>query len=217
MTQFNEEFKRFAKETSIALWGVGDISGVHPLGREYPRAISFLWAYKVPFVKYSEEGFHELLEKIRPQLEQVITQASQLLTTLGIKHRVVPQGGQDPTTLISLFSHKLAATRAGLGWIGKGSFLVTRQFGPRVRLATILFDADVSCGKPVTSSGCGECQECAKACPYGCIRGVNWYPGIPREDLLDAHQCSKTREGFTETMGRKHECGLCLLACPVGK
>jgi epoxyqueuosine reductase QueG len=118
---------------------------------------------------------------------------------------------------MATFPHKLAATRAGLGWIGKSSLLVTPRHGPRLNLATLLIDVDLPCGDPVTTSKCGECVDCVDACLYHCILGVNWHPGMPRDDLLDAHLCSAKREAFRSAIGHKHECGLCLLACPFGK
>ncbi len=115
-----------------------------------------------------------------------------------------------------MFPHKLAAIRAGLGWIGKNSLLITKKYGPRVRLATLLVDYDLPYNEPVTTSQCGECKICAEACPYDCINNVNWYPGILRKELFDAHLCSSKREAFRSSIGHKHECGLCLLACPFG-
>jgi len=66
--------------------------------------------------------------------------------------------------LISLtydISHKMAATRAGLGWIGKTDLLISKDFGPRLRLVTILLDKDPGCvAKPIEKSKCGNCSIC---------------------------------------------------------
>jgi epoxyqueuosine reductase QueG len=119
--------------------------------------------------------------------------------------------------LQSTFPHKTAATKAGLGWIGKNALLVTNDFGCGVRLGTVLTDAPVITGEPVTESKCGDCTLCMDACPYNAIRGKNWYPGISRDSLLNASLCNEKREEMGVTLGYKHPCGLCLQVCPVGK
>ncbi len=215
----NRTFEALAEllsSLSISTWGVADISGLHSLSAEYPKALSVLISYTPAFQIYSEEEYHRLLETIGVQTDVAISTISDFLRSARVKHRCIPQGGQDPKTLIATFPHKLAAVRAGLGWIGKSSLLITQQHGPRVRLATLLIDLDLPCGEPVTTSKCGECMICVEACPYGCIKGINWCPGMPRDDFLDAHVCSSKREVYRSTIGHKHECGLCLLACPFG-
>ena len=42
----------------------------------------------------------------------------------------------DQKTVSAPFQHKTAATRAGLGWIGKQALLVTEEFGPAVWLTS---------------------------------------------------------------------------------
>jgi epoxyqueuosine reductase QueG len=201
---------------AISAWGVADILGLHSLSAEYSRALSILVSYTPTFQIYSEEEYHHLLEKIGVQTDAATSAISDFFKSVGVRHYRIPQGGQDPETLLAKFPHKLAAVRAGLGWIGKSSLLITPQSGPRIRLATLLIDFDLPCGEPVTASKCGGCMICVEACPYDCIKGINWYPGILRNDLLDAHLCSSEREAYRSTIGHKHECGLCLLACPFG-
>ena len=196
--------------------GVADISGLHALSKEYPRALSIILAYTPSFKIYSEEEYHHLLKKISLEIDTTTSAISAFLKAVGIKHFLVPQGGQDPETLLAKFPHKLAATRAGLGWIGKNSLLVTSKYGPRVRLATLLIDSDFPCGEPVNVPKCGECMACVEACPYAYIKGKNWYPGMQRNDLLNAHLCSAEREAYRSIIGHKHECGFCLLVCPFG-
>jgi epoxyqueuosine reductase len=174
---------------SISSWGIANISGLHPLSAEYPMALSVLVSYAPAFEIYSEEEYHHLLEATAVQTEAATSTISDLLQSSGIRHCRIPQGGQDPETLLAKFPHKLAAVRAGLGWIGKTSLLITPQYGPRVTLATLLIDSDLPGGEPITESKCGKCMICVEACPYGCIKGVNWYPGVLRNELFDAHLC----------------------------
>lgn len=210
---FAGESERIARSIN---WGIGDISGLHPLSIKFPKALSFYLPYLPTFEVYDEGGFHDLLMGVRRQMVDMIDRVSKIFESREIKHLPIPQTGQDPETLMAVFPHKLAAVRAGLGWIGKSSLLITEQYGPRVHLATILFDLDVAPDDPVTKSGCGDCDACASACLYGCIKDVDWTPGIAREELLDAHGCNSIREGMIDFLGHKDECGFCLLSCPRG-
>jgi len=201
----------------VSKWGVADISGLDPFADEYPKAISLILAYIPDFETYEENKYHDLLVEKRFEFEKVINKIEMFLKEEHIKYYIVPQIGQDSKTLKGIFSHKLAATRAGLGWIGKNSLLITNEYGPRVRLATILIDYDVPSNNPTTSSFCGDCKICIETCPYGFINNIEWYPGIDRESLFNVFDCYLKRREFKKKIGRKHTCGLCLLACPKGK
>jgi epoxyqueuosine reductase QueG len=118
---------------------------------------------------------------------------------------------KDKKLAIGEYSHKMAAVRAGLGWIGKNALLITKGYGPRVRLATILVNLDLPVSKKVDYDGCGSCNLCVNICPTNCIVDVNWSNGLKREDKINIFNCidkNESREG--------HICGLCLVVCPVG-
>lgn len=122
----------------------------------------------------------------------------------------------DKDALAGHFSHKLVATRAGLGWIGKSALLVTPQHGPRIRLCSILTNAPLKPGTPVTISECGQCTACVKACPVNAIQGNSWTPQSSRSNLLNAQLCSQVTQQSKEKLGELI-CGVCISACPIGK
>src|SRR5512133_2968352 len=63
-------------------------------------------------------------------------------------------------------SHKMVATRAGLGWIGKTDLFISKRFGPRLRLVSILLNEPLeSKSKPIDASRCGSCTKCVDLCP----------------------------------------------------
>ncbi|MCK9565162.1 MAG: hypothetical protein M0Q43_03825 [Methanothrix sp.] len=66
-----------------------------------------------------------------------------------------------------VFSHKLAAHMAGLGWIGKSCLLITPEAGPRVRWASVLTDAPMKATGYAMAERCGECRKCVDVCPHG--------------------------------------------------
>lgn len=116
----------------------------------------------------------------------------------------------------SVFPHKTAATLAGLGWIGKSGLFIHREFGPRVRLGTILTDMEFSDTTPVTTSKCGDCRLCVESCPAMAIEGVNWEQGVERNRLYDAHGCSSYMKERFQHIGRGAVCGICMSVCPIG-
>ena len=63
---------------------------------------------------------------------------------------------------------KAWAQRAGLGWIGKHSNLVSGQYGSWLLLGEVLTTADLSPDEPGADL-CGTCTLCLKACPTGAI------------------------------------------------
>lgn len=116
-----------------------------------------------------------------------------------------------------LFQHRTAATRAGMGWIGKNGSLIHPIHGPRIRLGTILTNAVVEYAEPMNESKCGTCKACVLKCPSMALTGINWTLGLDRKELLNAEVCSKHMSTHYKHIGRGVVCGICLKACPVGR
>ncbi len=122
-------------------------------------------------------------------------------------------------TLRCRISHKMVATRAGLGWIGKTDLLITKRFGPRVRLASVLMtEAIAEPAVPIEDCRCGICHACVDACPAHAATGGTWSVGVDRDTFFDAFRCmdfcrqiSRERIGGEATI-----CGICVARCPVG-
>ncbi len=116
-----------------------------------------------------------------------------------------------------MFPHKTAATRSGKGYVGKSGLFIHEDFGPRLRIGTILTDAPLIVGEPKEDSDCGSCNLCAKACPASAIVGNNWYAGIERKDLYDPKACSEFMKNHFSHIGNGFVCGICMKVCPKGK
>jgi epoxyqueuosine reductase len=114
------------------------------------------------------------------------------------------------------FPHKTAATRAGLGWVGRHCQLITRQYGSWIRLGTVFTDLELPCGPPVERNFCGRCTRCVDACPANALKGSAWYPNIPREAILDAWACDQWKKEHYFEYHQGHNCGICSAVCPYG-
>lgn len=122
-------------------------------------------------------------------------------------------------TLRTDFSHKMAATCAGMGWIGKTALLITREFGPRLRLVTILTDTPLADKKEsIERSRCGKCNTCVEACPAEAATSQLWEVSMDRDDFFDAHKCRAQCQEFGERLpgGNARICGICVSVCPMG-
>ena len=134
----------------------------------------------------------------------------------------------DRLTQCSTFQHKTAATIAGMGWIGNSALLVTEEFGPAIRINTILTDAVLECGTPIEVSNCGECMECMKACPGKAVSGNLWDISKSRDDIVKGRDyiynimnCMRYMMKCNEELGiddlEAVVCGVCIAACPRTK
>lgn len=166
---------------------------------------------------YSLYGFH-VYKAVSPLLDRIALGLSQKLERHGFQALPIPTSQfRNRGERIALFSHKLAAHLAGLGWIGKNCLLITPEFGPRVRLASVLTNCTLHPGT-LMEGKCGTCQVCADVCPVGAINGIEFSESDGIKRRLDVDACGKYRDG-TESGARRgaHVCALCLARCPKGQ
>jgi len=126
------------------------------------------------------------------------------------------------------FSHRHAATRAGLGEFGYNNLVLTREFGPRQRLNSIVTDAELVPDPLITEPIClrDKCGLCLKACIMECITmrddpSVIDYRSIEKDDQsrifidtpakTDPTLCRRRREGRPHSPIR----GDCVRVCPI--
>jgi len=64
---------------------------------------------------------------------------------------------------------KWLAQRAGMGWIGKNSLLVTREFGSWVIWDAVLLAEELPAEVHPAQTGCADCDDCLRACPTSAL------------------------------------------------
>lgn len=74
---------------------------------------------------------------------------------------------------------KAWAVRAGIGWLGKHTNVITKELGSWVFLATIITNYEFEYSRPVEDF-CGTCRTCIDACPT---------KAIVDEYIVDANRC----------------------------
>ncbi len=109
---------------------------------------------------------------------------------------------------------KAWAIRAGLGWRGRNSLLVSPEQGSYVLIGLLLLDHPLPAelpAIPMLPDGCGQCRRCVEACPTGAIVESS---GAGR--FIDVRRCISH---LTQTIGKPIHgwvwgCDVCQEACP---
>jgi len=111
---------------------------------------------------------------------------------------------------------KAWAVRAGLGWLGKHTNVITRDYGSWVFIGELLLNLELDYEEDQLADQCGSCTLCLEACPTGAI--VEPY-------VLDANLCishatiesraATIRADVAERLdGWLYGCDVCQDVCP---
>jgi epoxyqueuosine reductase len=121
------------------------------------------------------------------------------------------QGFTDSSAILE----KEIASRAGLGWIGKNSCLISPKVGSSFLLAELFTTLPLTPDQPFRQDRCGTCHRCLDACPTGCI--------LP-ERTLDVRKCLsyltiENKGNIPEKMRALignwiFGCDICQMVCP---
>ena len=226
-----DELKTFCKSSGADLAGIADLSpfkqGSPPLPADllvpYTRAVSVAVRLddliidavtSLPTIAYAEH-----YRTVNSVLDNLTAKIVGWISRHGYRAEAVPASKiMDLENLLGALSHKAIARMAGIGWQGKSLLIISPEFGPRIRLATVLTDMPFSPDSPLTNR-CGSCTECTDACPARAIRNAtanNRY--FDREEALFFSRCAdKTYENSLMDGINARICGVCVSACPYGR
>ncbi|MCL4514893.1 MAG: 4Fe-4S dicluster domain-containing protein [Firmicutes bacterium] len=238
IVELQKDLGRFALSQDVDLFGVADLAkygnalmghGNNFLGR-FKRGLSVglhLSDAVVDGLEYPDDRglaltyrFH-VYEVVNLLLDKIALGLAARLQNAGYVAYPVPASQTiDQERFMGIISHKLVANLAGLGWIGKNCLLVTPEFGPRVRFATVLTDAPLRPAVLQLGSRCGSCTLCVETCPAGAFTGAAFAPDEPREARFAPGACSEYCRRRKEEWGielRGSFCGRCVYICPWGR
>ncbi|HTU70621.1 MAG TPA: tRNA epoxyqueuosine(34) reductase QueG [Candidatus Baltobacteraceae bacterium] len=122
-----------------------------------------------------------------------------------------------PVTAIACDTKPIAerafAARAGLGWIGKHTNLISPSHGSFVFLGEIVTTLELESDAPLRKT-CGSCVRCVEGCPTGALRG---------DYTIDASRCIADLTQRTDPIPRELRaligdwvwgCDICQIVCP---
>ena len=226
-----EELKRQLAELTER-WG-GDLFGVADLDeiadaiaeeygdqfKDLTKAISAAVFFPKSVVNELAQGpthtYLRYYDTINARLDDIALRINNFIQKKGYQTFPIPASQRvSESKLAGIFSHRLAAHRAGLGWIGKNCSLINPEVGPRLRLVTVLTDAPLPADRPLENR-CGECTLCREACPPGAIKGIAFRADGSLNERFDAAACHNYLSNMRHSFG-KRVCGRCLAACPWG-
>lgn len=149
-------------------------------------------------------------------LDEIAYRLANKLNQLGYRAHWFPRDCYGDISVLvkkqeAAFSHVFAGKYAGLGTLGLNHTLLTKEYGPRVRLVSVITDADVVPDKLVKDDLCIRCQQCVRNCPTEAF--------TPRSDRLIADMAKTRCAGYHQKLKNefRYPCGVCIAVCPIGE
>ena len=161
-------------------------------------------AYLVSAYAYGQD-YHDV---IREKLNILISKLKEQIPEISIR------GFVDSAPVLE----RAWATRAGLGWIGKNSMLISKRNGSYFFISELITDLELEYDQPMGGNYCGDCSRCIEACPTSAITDLK---------TVDANKCIsyltiENKDEIPEAFKGKYEkwifgCDICQQVCPWNK
>ncbi len=153
---------------------------------------------------YLSEFFLDVVKPLEPIVEFLKNEGHQAIVC------------ESSTKQGSILPLKLAAIRAGLGWQGKHSLLISKKYGTFLALGGIITDAQLEHNTRVEPNRCHKCDACQKACPLA-VLDQPYVLNMKKcmSYLLQVEQLPEKVQTVMEN--RVGDCEICQYACPWNK
>ncbi len=183
------------------VWGTGNAPSQEPVPSQEPRGRISRYAWG--------DDYHEVIKSRLQQLTAWLHEYAHGETSGDLETRLFVDTGR--------MVDRAVAQRAGLGWYGKNTNILTKGWGSWVFLAEIVTNLPLAVDAPIKAN-CGSCEICLHACPT---------QALPAPYVLDNTRCISylTIElrgsiplELRPLMGNLiFGCDICQQVCPVNK
>ena len=114
------------------------------------------------------------------------------------------------------------AVKAGLGEYGRNGLLITKAFGPRVRLGKVFTDLPLAFDEPIrfgVKEFCQICRRCSNGCPVKAIpQGTPSTEVHNQSNLIGVRKWTVDGEKcFNYWATQNSDCSICIRTCPYNK
>lgn len=218
-----QEVKNRVRSAGIQIVGITPVERLEgaPVGRRpidiLPTAKNVIVAavhvldsvYDLPDVRYEYTNQFFILNS---RLNSMATNLCEYLESEGYRNIPIPAAyPRVNKDLCGVLSHRHAAVEAGIGEFALNNMLTTPQYGSRVRLVSIVTEAELSADEPCRESLCKKMQStCNFACVHNCPVHAISYDGIINKD-----SCLRYQEQIMPWSAAELRCGTCVASCPI--
>jgi ferredoxin len=222
-----EKIKGFARHLGVDLVRIGPLNPAHvythvgktvlcpekkrgaPISLSHKYAISLAVRSNVNLIK-TGPVLSEIMEMMR--VYTILAKASVTLAAY-IRHLGFPARAHNLRNYLVLCIP--IAIDAGIGELSRMGTLISKEFGPCLKLATVTTDLPMDIDSPVdigVAEFCEDCKLCAESCPSG---------AIPHGDRIVARGVEKWKikpeACFRVWCETGTDCGVCIASCPWSK
>jgi len=223
--ELTKEVKGRIQDRNVQLVGIAPVERFEgaPVGRHpkdiLPTARNVIVAavhvldsvYDLPYTRYEYTNQFFILNS---RLNSMATDVCEFLESKGYRNIPIPAAyPRVNKDLCGLLSHRHAAVFAGIGEFALNNMLTTPQYGSRVRLVSIVTEAELDADEPYTESLCKRMlAECGKACVRHCP-----VQAISEEGLVNKDLCLRYQEQIMPWSAAELRCGMCVGVCPIAQ
>lgn len=226
--EFKKKIKREAKKLGINLIGFANVerwSEFAEINPEYYPQTIWPWSKTVivlavqiylPMIETTPSVvYSELYNTTNRMLDESAYRLANFLNQQGYRAHFFPRDCYGDISVLvkkpeAAFSHVIAGKYAGLGTIGMNHTLLTKEYGPRIRLVSVITDAEITPDKLPEKELCIKCGLCARSCPMQAF--------TPKKDEIVADmnkfKCAEYHQKLKNEF--RYPCGVCTAVCPIG-
>lgn len=202
-------------------------SAFHRGMRQYPdqlfpgvkTIVSLGWPYFLNKANFNPEANNGLIAGYTAKMDYHLLLPARVNELISFLHREInPDIKAQVYTDSAPIMEREIASRAGLGWIGKNSCLISPEIGSAFLLAELFLDFSLQPDQPFTQDRCGTCRRCIEACPTGCIQPDRTIDSNRCISYLTIENKGSISEELRLSIGKwLFGCDVCQAVCPWNK